>query len=314
MKVMIGLPIWGDAPEEVGIDKLVADCREAGMDGIMVGDHVAFSSTDDSKYPYRESGDFFLAPDDNWYEAFVALGYIAAHAGPMEIGLGVCLPVLRPPALVAKQAATLAQLAQGGLTLGVGAGWMRGEFDAVGVPWKRRGRRLEDSVAVIREYWKGTPVPGTYGDYEIPEGTTSFPVPPAPVPILVGGSSSIALDRAARIGDGWFGACERWEGGDQVVAPHLAEFKVNWERHRPGEGDPLIAVVQPVQSAATRADDFGEQMTDRLVALRGMGVSKVLLNLSWRRPERVPGVLEAIRTAADRALQVDVRETTPTGG
>jgi hypothetical protein len=99
-----------------------------------------------------------------------------------------------------------------------------------------------------------------------------------------------------------------------VLAPHLAEFRAKWERYRPGEGDPVVAVVQPVQSAATRADDFPEQMTDRLVALRRMGVAKVLLNLSWRRPERVPGVLAAIRSAADRALQADVAETTQTGG
>ncbi|MPZ24378.1 MAG: LLM class flavin-dependent oxidoreductase [Dehalococcoidia bacterium] len=314
MRVTIGLPIWGDPPAQVGIDAMVADCREAGMDGIFVGDHLAFSPADPSKYPYSDSGQFFLAPEDAWYECFVTLGYVAAYAGSMELGLGVCLPVLRPPLLVAKQVATLAHLAKGDVTLGVGAGWMQAEFEAVGVPWKQRGRRLEDSVAVIRQYWTGAPSAGRYGDYVIPEDMVSYPIPSKPLPVLVGGSSAIAVDRAARIGDGWFGALGQWEDGDALLAPTIAKFRAAWTRHRPGVPDPPVAVVQPVPSAVTRDEDFARLMTARLTAYCQMGVAKVVLNLSWRRPERVPAVLEVIRAAADRALDAALPQSTPTGG
>jgi probable F420-dependent oxidoreductase len=110
----------------------------------------------------------------------------------------------RNPFVVAKAVATVAFLTGGRVELGVGAGWMREEFDALEQPFKARGKRMDEMIDVLRTLWKGGYVEhhGTFYDFGPLEMS---PPPPAPVPILIGGHSDAALRRAASIGDGWMG-------------------------------------------------------------------------------------------------------------
>jgi probable F420-dependent oxidoreductase len=314
MRVSIGIPTWGEAPEEHGYEAIVGACLEAEVDGLWIGDHVTLSRNEDRRYPYSPDGEFFLAPDDNWYESLTALGYIAAFSKELELGTGVLLPTLRPPALLAKQVATLERLAGGEVVLGVGAGWLKTEFDAVDVPFEKRGRRLEDHVRVVREYWTGEPTPGEYGAYTVPEGVTSYPVPARTVPILIGGNSDAAMRRAARVGDGWIGALGVWDGGEQELAGHVERLRAIWQEHAPGGSVPQHGVVVAVPGSLGREPDCADQIAARLIAMRALGMERVVLNLGWRSFDRTRQMLDQIRQAVARARAADVPEPTTTQG
>jgi alkanesulfonate monooxygenase SsuD/methylene tetrahydromethanopterin reductase-like flavin-dependent oxidoreductase (luciferase family) len=301
VRICAGLPIWGDVVEEHGLDRMVGMAREADIDGLWVGDHVALSRGDESVYPGRESGQFFLDPTEAWYEALATLGFIAAHAGAMDLGLGVALPVLRPPVLMAKQMATLSRLAEGRVSLGVGAGWQRAEYEAVGVPWEERGARLTSCIEVIRECWSGEPAPGTYGAYLVPPGLTSYPVPRRPIPLLVGGSAPPALRRASRLGDGWIGALRSWDRGldeaDRLLGAFLAAHRAD---PSPRVEEPELALVLPVPGSVARRPGFAAAFDERVDSLIALGFRTLVLGFSWRRLDRAGEMLELLASATGR--------------
>ena len=293
MKVGVSFPVYGGAIERHGIDPMLTVARESGIEGLWAADHLAVSSEDGSRYPGSTSGEFFLDREAPWYEPFTTMGYLAAGAGDLELGFAVALASLRPPVLVAKQTATLARLARGPVVLGVGAGWMRAEFEAMGVPFGERGRRLEDGIRVMRECWSGEPEAGEYGAYVIPKGLATYPTPPGPVPILVGGASSVAFARAARVGDGWIGMLQEWQGGEVAVAEQVGKFRAAWAKaERPDVA--TVAMISPLPSKVTLGEGLREQLADRLAGWGELGVNKVILSISWRDLGHVAEVLDLI--------------------
>jgi alkanesulfonate monooxygenase SsuD/methylene tetrahydromethanopterin reductase-like flavin-dependent oxidoreductase (luciferase family) len=270
-------------------------CRRTQVDGIWVGDHVVLGGKAEPHYPYKPGGKFFLQSTDDWYEAFVCLGYIAALAGDLELGTGVALPLLRPPALLAKQVATLSRLAQGDVLFGVGLGWLQSEYEAVGVPWAKRGERLDACVQVIREYWKGSPEPGQYGPYEIPEALGSNPIPRQEIPILFGGNSEPALKRAARRGDGWLGAVSEWTNDSVEFEMYVDNFLSEWNELHELTERPILGTVQAVPSWISKSADFENKLSDKLGAYREKGLSRVVFNVSWNDLVRTEEIIGTIR-------------------
>jgi probable F420-dependent oxidoreductase len=298
MKVSVGFPIYGAPIERFGIDDMLAVVQESGVAGIWAGDHLALSRSDGSNYPGKATGKFFLDADSPWYEAFTALAYMAGATEGLEFGFSVALATLRPPLAVAKQTATLAAFSKGEVTLGVGAGWLKSEYEAVGVPFKARGKRLEDCVEVIRQCWTGEPAPGHYGDYFIPEGLTTYPVPPRHVPILIGGDTEVAYERAARIGDGWMGMLQAWDDGDTILAPKVERVRELWAQHRPDAEPPMMGVIGPAAGPAVSRDDFPERLAERLEAYSRMGLEKVVLSIGWRDLDSAGELLRLIAATA----------------
>ncbi len=151
--------------------------------------------------PYTEA--------DPFHEPFVLYGYLAALTRRLTLATGVIILPQRQAVLVAKQAAELALLSRGRLRLGVGSGWNWVEYDALGVPFAARGRRLEEQVTLMRELWRGGAIRFD-GAFHSIERAGLLPLPEAPVPVWFGGFSPPAVARAARIGDGFlFGAAGR---------------------------------------------------------------------------------------------------------
>jgi alkanesulfonate monooxygenase SsuD/methylene tetrahydromethanopterin reductase-like flavin-dependent oxidoreductase (luciferase family) len=296
--VGVAFPIWGEAIERHGVEPMVELVRAADVDGLWVGDHVVLSHADGSAYPGKASGRFFLEPTAPWFEAMTTLGYIAAVAGPLHLGLSVALPLLRPPVLFAKQVATLTRLAPSGVTLGVGIGWQRTEFAALAVPWEGRGARLDASIEVMRECWTGEPRPGRYHDFEMPAGITCYPTPPAPPPVLIGGSSPRAFERVARLGDGWIGALQGWDGGVEAAAGQLAGVRRAWALHRADSDGPRLALVTPIPRPVARRSDLGDLLAERLAAYAQLGLDTIILGFSWTDLDAAAGVLEHVRNAA----------------
>jgi len=139
-----------------------------------------------------------------FYEPFVAIGFLAAVTSRILLTSGVIIAPQRQTALVAKQAAVADVLSRGRIRLGVGVGWNDAEFDAMGADFKVRGRRLDEQIVVLRRLWTEESVTHQ-GRFEKLDAAGLAPLPvQRPIPIIIGGDSDAAMERAAGLGDGWF--------------------------------------------------------------------------------------------------------------
>lgn len=180
-------------------------CAEAvGFDMVALSDHLFYPERLESIYPYSDDGRPAFAPDQPWPDVWVVTGALAAVTERIRFTTNVYVLPARNPFVVAKAVGTAAFVSGGRVQLGVGAGWMREEFEALEQPFARRGVRMEEQIEVLRTLWGGGMVEhhGEFYDFDRLE---MAPAPGHPVPILVGGHSERALRRAARIGDGWVG-------------------------------------------------------------------------------------------------------------
>jgi probable F420-dependent oxidoreductase len=185
----------------------VASARAAednGFDSLWAVEHVLVPADYESTYPYARSGrmpggDAVPIPDP-----LIWLSYVAAATSTIKLGTGILILPQRNPAVAAKEVASLDRLSGGRVLLGVGVGWLEEEFDALGVPFAGRGKRMEAYVAAMRALWTGEEVDLDDG-YHRWERAISQPTPAGDtVPIVVGGHSEVAARRAGRIGDGFF--------------------------------------------------------------------------------------------------------------
>src|SRR5262245_40726570 len=140
----------GITPEAIAAAGRLAE--ERGLHSFWVPEHVLFFPSYASRYPYSADGKLPGNPD-GVMEPFTALAYLAAHTRRIRLGTGICLVPQRHPVYAAKQAADVDFLSGGRLDFGVGIGWLREEFEALGVPWERRAERTRECLAVMRTLW-----------------------------------------------------------------------------------------------------------------------------------------------------------------
>ena len=177
--------------------------EDAGFHGFLVSDHLVHPEQQDSKYLYSADHKPPQFRDDTlWPDAWSLIGALAAVTGKLHFCTNVYILPLRHPLEVAKATGSLGYFSGGRVHLGCGAGWMKEEFDMVGVDFHTRGKRYDECIEVIRKVQSGRFVEHHGQFFSFPR-IIMTPVPPAPVPILIGGISEPALRRAARTGDGW---------------------------------------------------------------------------------------------------------------
>ncbi len=192
MKLGFCLPHYGRPIEPSRLIQLAARAEEVGLDSVWVTDHVVVPR--DVSLIYR----------DNMLDPLAVLPWLAGVTERIALGTSVIVLPYRSPLPVAKLLASVDVLSGGRLIVGVAVGWLEGEFEALGVPFRERGRRTDEAIELFREVW-------TQEHPEIKTARhrlTGLKVSPLPLqkprpPILVGGSSEAALRRAARLGDGW---------------------------------------------------------------------------------------------------------------
>ena len=184
--------------------RIAAAAEEAGFDSVAVSDHVVYPARLESRYPYTPDGVPLFSPDEDWPDPWVAVGAMSAVTSRLRFLTNVYVLPLRNPFVVAKAVGTAAYLSRGRVGLGIGAGWMAEEFELMGQPFARRGKRMDEMVEVVRTLWRGGMVEH-HGEFDDFAPVEMRPAPPAPVPIYVGGHSEIAMRRAATLGDGWLG-------------------------------------------------------------------------------------------------------------
>jgi probable F420-dependent oxidoreductase len=188
------------------MDAVAVAAEAHGFATLWSGEHVVMVDRSSSRYPYAADGRIAVPATADWIDPIVGLSFVAACTSTIGIATGVLLLPEHNPVALAKQTATLDALSGGRLTLGVGIGWSREEFDALGVPFARRGARTEEHIAVLRTLWRHD-VASFAGEFVRFDGVRVNPKPfrDRSIPIVLGGNSDAALHRVAAVGDGWYG-------------------------------------------------------------------------------------------------------------
>lgn len=242
MRIGVNVPNFGPGTDPGLLRGWAQTVEGLGFDVLMISDHVAVTPDVAEQYP---------AP---FYEPFTTLSWLAGVTDRIQLGTTVLVVPYRHPLLIARMAANLNQLSGGRLILGVGVGWARQEFDALGIPFRQRGKLTDDYLEAVRAAWTD--------DEDYRSGQ---------IPIWVGGNSDAALRRAARHGDAW----------------HPLYFTLDWlrstlERTSVPALAPRIALrltdspnTDPERPAGVGTID---QVVDDLEQLRLLGADTVLLD------------------------------------
>ena len=186
------------------LDRVAEEAEARGVGTIWVGEHVVLFPDYASHYPYAEDGRIPAPPGSGLLEPLVTLTYLAARTSTVRLGTAMLLLPQRNPVYVAKEVSTLDWLSGGRVDLGVGVGWLKEEFDALNVPWDRRGHRTDEYLDVLRTLWTDDTSAYQGETYVLPP-CEMFPKPlqqPHP-PVHFGGETQPALRRTARFGHGW---------------------------------------------------------------------------------------------------------------
>ena len=202
---------------------LAQAAETAGYTSMTVADSLIYPKESDSKYPYTDTGDREFLEGKEFIETMILCAHLFAVTSTLRLTPFVLKLPIRPPVLVAKQASSLAHLSGNRLGLGVGLSPWPEDFEALGVPWERRGKRTDECIEILRglttgEYFE------YHGEFYDIEPLKQCPAPTAPIPILVGGHSDAALRRAVLQGDGWMHAGGDGEELDRLLA-RLADIR-----------------------------------------------------------------------------------------
>jgi len=286
MKLGIFLPLAGDATRLRDTLSVAAPTAErSGFHSLWFAEHVALFDTHLSRYPYSEDGKFPLSGEVGLLDPFVAIGFAAALTSRIRLGTGVCLVPQRPPLYTAKQVADVDVLSQGRLDFGVGIGWLREEFEALGVPFDDRARRCREYLQAMQLLWT-EPVSSHDGPLLRIPPLRMFPKPiqkPHP-PIIFGGESDAALRRVADLGQGWYG----FDLLPDQAAARIAVLERMLARRGRSRASVEVSVspyLKPARDAAS------------LRAYADAGVDQVIYMVAARGPDAVRAEIE--RLAAD---------------
>ncbi len=187
--------------------ELVQAADEAGFESIWTVEHTVVPGGYESAYPYSPDGKMAGGRDDfDLPDPLIWMAFVASQTRRIRFGTGILIVPQHNPVVAAKQVATLDHLTGGRLLLGIGVGWLKEEFDAIGAPFADRGRRTDEYIEAMRELW-GAERPTYHGEFVHFDGAYCRPQPVnGSVPIIVGGHSKAAAQRAGRLGDGFFPA------------------------------------------------------------------------------------------------------------
>lgn len=190
---------WSDPSHYVPLAR-AAD--EHGFDYVAISDHVVHPATIRSPYPYTEDGSLRWDEHNPWPDPWVAIGAMAGATERVRFVTNIYVLAMRNPFVSAKAIGTAAVLSGNRVSVGIGVGWMKEEFELLGQDFHTRGKRTDELVEVLRKLWTGERVEHHGRFYEF-EPLRMTPAPSQSVPLLFGGLSEPALRRTARLGEGW---------------------------------------------------------------------------------------------------------------
>jgi probable F420-dependent oxidoreductase len=243
---------------------LARTAEEVGFHAYTLPDSLAYPEVSDSKYPYTKDGDRRFLEDKPFIEPFSLIPALAMVTTKLRFHTFVVKLPVRHPVLVAKQAASVAVLSGNRFGFGIGLSPWPDDYRFCGVPWEGRGKRMDEMIAIIRGLTQGGyfEFHGTHFDIE---RIKMCPTPTERIPLLIGGHSEAALQRAARLGDGWMhGGGDAEELGRFVR--QLQGLRREWGREKESFEVHAISMDAYSVDGVRRLEDLG--VTDAIVGFR----------------------------------------------
>jgi probable F420-dependent oxidoreductase len=303
------LPTRGPMATREGVLALAREGERLGLHSAMIADHVVFPVTSESAYPYtldrrHPSGGDAL-------ETFSILGVVAGATERLRLVTSVLVLPYRNPVLTAKMVASLDVLSGGRVTLGVGVGWLREEFEALGAPdFEKRGAVSDEWIAILKRLWTRSPASFEGKFYRFTD-IRAEPLPlqkPHP-PIWVGGHSPAALRRTARHGDGWHpvGAIAASPLPPEEMVRHLDTLKRLTEAEGRDFSALTISYKAPLYDAAVPDRDGArrsfsgtpQEIAADIRAFARIGVHELIFDF---RARSIPESLEALQRFAAQVM------------
>ncbi len=300
------LPTRGQSASPESLETLVARAEALGFSSVVIADHIVFPVTIKSKYPYTVSGAFPGQGDA--LEQLSLMAFVAGKSQTLRLISSVMILPHRNPVVTAKMLATIDVLSRGRVTVGVGVGWLREEFEALGAPdFDRRGAVSDEYLRIFKALWTQDPA-SYHGEFYRFDSVRCLPHPaqkPHP-PIWVGGHSKAALRRVARLGDGWHPV-----GANPAVPLRPPELRASLDDLRRltdaerrdfstltiSYKAPIYDPGQGVDGGAERRPFSGSQqaIADDIGTFAGLGVSELIFDF---RSESLPESLERMERFA----------------
>lgn len=253
---------WATGP---GAVEAARAAESAGFESFWTVEHVVYPDDYASAYPYSPDGKMPARPSTPIPDPLIWLAYVASATSALRLATGILILPQRNPVVLAKELATLDHLSGGRVELGIGVGWLREEFDALGVPWERRGARTDEYVAAMRALWAADGA--TFdGDFASFTRVSSNPKPAqGTIPIIVGGHTRVAAERAGRLGDGFVPG--------KGSATELAElFDIVRETAAAHGRDPGA-----IELTAATEGVFGDDPVGAAQEMASLGVSRIMV-------------------------------------
>ena len=262
--------------------------EELGYDSVWLGEHVIAPQAIASQYPYHPG-----SPDEPafhaklpFYDPYAALGFLAAKTQRLLLAVSVSIVPLHDPYHLARSVATMDLFSEGRFLFGIGAGWLKEEFDLLGREWSDRGPRLEESLELMVRLWNDSDPEFEGRFYQLPAaGLEPKPLTRPHPPFIFGGMSRAALRRTAELGDGWLGV------GLEVDEAVAVTDRLRKLRAELGRSEEPLELTLSVSSIPTDRD---------IDVLQNAGVHRLVIRPWSRGREAVAGLESAAATLLDR--------------
>jgi probable F420-dependent oxidoreductase len=285
-RVGVGLPVIGPHATPDAILQVACAAERLGFHSVSISERLLLPAAPDWQ-------NLAGLPDYPAYDTLEALTWVAAHTRRIRLATGVLISLFQPPIVLARRLATLDHLSGGRLDAGIGQGWLPEEFAAAGVPPSRRGARFEEHLAAMRACWGPDPVQHDGPHYHIPLAKIGPKPAGGRLPVLIGAVTRPAVERAARIGDGFIAAFRDWAS---------VGAQIDWYRGASGAGRIVLRAGPqlPVEGSAAPPADWSEAtIRDDLGRAGEMGIDEVIwdLNIIGLSPRRQIEAFEALAPA-----------------
>ena len=297
MKFGVCIPNYGETTSVEGLRTVALEAEKMGYESVWTTDHILMPPQS-------------MTPYERIFESITSLAYLAPLTSTVKLGVSALILAMRNPVVVAKQLATIDHLSGGRVMLALGAGWNEKEFEHLGSNFHDRGRRLDESIKLIRALWSG----GAEAKFEgkrIPHKFSSAMFGPHPIQerltIWIGGSSRSAMKRAARLGDAWHPNVSPLETFRKLVS----EF-----RTLPGAKDKQICVrigldlKAPSSEYTSRRGDrrliLAKDMSENekaLSELEKLGVTYALVSPSAEGTTSIGDQIESLRVLSENLIR-----------
>jgi probable F420-dependent oxidoreductase len=278
MEFGIHLPQFGRAASPASVREAAQHAEALGYADIWVSDHLAIPA----RAPYP--------PTAYIHEPIVTLTWAAAATERVGLGTSVLVLPLRHPVELAKMLASLDLMSSGRLIVGAAVGWLEPEFEALGIPFRERGARTDETLALLRACWNDDPV--HFEGKTITASLTDMRTMPQPgrdIPIWIGGRSDAALRRAIEQGDGWHGGHDTPE----AVAPLLAKLR---------EGRPEESFALSLRLHWDGLEDDADEMRRLMAEYQALGIQHLLFQPRQRYAEDWHRAVEVLWNLAAEML------------